>query len=315
MSAVPHQAPELTVRVGCEIIYHVPVETAVALVLKPRLGATQVIREERFHFAPSLTPTEYEDEYGNIVYRAVLKPGSNLLRHDALLRVPSRREDWDRADGVVLPHDLPPQVLRYTLPSRYADADKLMDLAWQEFGHIEHGLDRVQAICDWTNQNIEYVTGSGDATLSASDIVNRGYGVCRDLAHVAIALCRTFNLPARYVTGYVPDIGRVDPGTPMDFHAYMEVYLSGKWQVFDPRTNAAHVGRIKIANGPDAVSCAFTTIYGAAQLVMFEVWSYQVDPNEVTLADPVDLRKRLDGTEQIRFAAHRANMRAAPRSA
>ena len=111
--------------------------------------------------------------------------------------------------------------LRYTLPSRYCDSDKLMNFAWNHFGQIPHGLPRVQAICDWVHNNIEYRFASGRPDLSASEVIERRYGVCRDFAHAAIALCRAFNLPARYVTGHLPDIGYVDPGTPMDFHAYL----------------------------------------------------------------------------------------------
>ena len=119
--------------------------------------------------------------------------------------------------------------MRYTLPSRYCDSDKLLDFAWQKFGHLRQGLERILGICDWLHSNIEYRTLSGSPNLSAFDIIQRGYGVCRDLAHTAVALCRTFNLPARYVSGYVPDIAYQDPGTPYDFHAYFEVYLGDRW--------------------------------------------------------------------------------------
>ena len=116
-----------------------------------------------------------------------------------------------------------------------------------------------------------------------------------------MALCRTFNLPARYVSGYVPDIGCYDPGTPQDFHAYCEVYLGGRWQVFDARFGQPRVGRIRISSGYDAVNCAFTTVYGQATLSKFEVWSYQVDPDKVSTGDPIDLSQRLCGTPEIRI--------------
>ena len=292
---------DLSVRVGCECVYTASAETPILVLFKPRQGPTQLIREERIHFEPGLIPNEFEDEHGNIVYRMILKPGQNLLRYDAIVKVPSVREDALRVDGAVPPQDLPPSVLPYTLPSRYADSDKLRDLAWRYFGHVPNGLPRVQAICDWTHQSIAYQTGSGDPTISASEVVQRGRGVCRDLAHVALALCRTFNLPARYVTSYVPDIGVVDPGTPGDFHAYFEVFVGNRWQAFDARLNVPRIGRIKIASGLDAANCAFTTIYGGASLTRFEVWSYQIDPREVSTAHPVDLEKRLDGGERLFF--------------
>lgn len=292
---------DLAVRVGCEFTYRTATETPILVIFKPRQASTQLIREEQISFEPGLLPSEFEDEHGNIAYRMVLRPGQNVIRHDAIVRVPSVREDAFRAAGAVAPHELPPSVLRYTLPSRYADSDKIKDFAWSRFGQVQNGLERVQAICDWTHQNIEYRTLSGDPTLSASEVIQRRHGVCRDLAHVALALCRTFNLPARYVTGYVPDIGVVDPGSPPDFHAYFEVYVGHRWQSFDARWNEPRIGRIKIASGLDAANCAFTTLYGAATLERFEVWSYQVDARDASTSQPVDPRLRLDGTTQLRF--------------
>ena len=128
----------------------------------------------------------------------------------------------------------------------------------------------------------------------------QGFGVCRDFAHTAIALCRTFNLPARYVTGHLPDIGSKIRVSAMDFHAYMEVYLGGEWHTFDARFNTPRMGRVKIACGMDAVDGAFTTIYGTAWLTSFQVWAYQVDPIQVSIGDPVDISKRLDGTTFVK---------------
>lgn len=292
---------DLAVRVGCEMIYETEAETPVLVTFKPRQDSAQMICQERLYFEPLLPATEFQDNHQNIIYRLMLKPGRNVLRHDAMVMVPSLREDAWWVDEVIPPHRLPASLLRYTLPSRYCDSDKLLDFAWQHFGQIPHGLQRVQAMCEWLHNNIEYRTGSGSPHLSAYDIIQRRYGVCRDLAHTLVALCRTFNLPARYVSGYVPDIGCFDPGTPMDFHAYCEVYLGGRWQVFDARFNAPRTGRIRISSGYDAVNCAFTTVYGGARLCGFNVWSYQVDPEQVSVGDPVDLSKRLCGTPEIRY--------------
>jgi transglutaminase-like putative cysteine protease len=293
---------DLSVRVGCEMIYRTEAATPLLALFKPRQSPTQMVREERMLFEPSLVTNEHEDEHHNIIYRTILKPGRNLLRHDAIVKVASVRADAFYRDGVIGVPDLPSEVLRYALPSRYADSDKLLDFAWQNFGHIPNGLARVRAICDWTHRNIEYRTGSGDSRLSASEIIARGFGVCRDMAHVGLALCRTFNLPARYVTGHIPDIAVEDPGTPGDFHAYFEVYLAHRWQTFDPRNAEPRIGHIKIGAGLDAANCAFSTIFGAASLERFEVWAYQVDPRQVSTADPVDLSKRLDATPTLRFA-------------
>ena len=168
-----------------------------------------------------------------------------------------------------LPANCPPDLLRYTLPSRYCDSDKLTDFAWKQFGNIEHGMPRVQAISHWVHDNIEYRYLSGRPDISASDVLQRGYGVCRDFAHLAIALNRTFNLPARYVTGHLPDIGFPDPDNHMDFHAYAEVYIGGTL-VHDGRAvpRAAHRPH-QGSCGQDAVDGAFSTIYGGANLTYF----------------------------------------------
>ena len=206
----------------------------------------------------------------------------------------------DRAGPPTPVYRLPPETLRYTLPSRYCDSDKLLNFAWQHFGHIPNGVERVQAICDWVHQNIQYRFGAGSSVISASEVLLQRFGVCRDFAHVAIALCRAFNLPARYVTGHLPDIGWADPGTPMDFHAYFEVFLGQSWSTFDARFNVPRIGRVKVAQGLDAVDGAFSTIYGEVQFKWFEVWAYQVNPAQVSIGDPVDMSKRLDGTTTLR---------------
>jgi len=292
---------DLTVRVGCNVVYETTVPTPVLFVLRPRLEGKVLVMQEKLSFGIGLPSSEFQDSHGNSTYRSMLMPGRNEIRHDALVAVSSLPDSRD-VQGQILPvGQLPFEVLRYTLPSRYCDSDKLMNFAWNQFGNIPHGLPRVQAICDWVHNNIEYRYLSGRADLSASEVIDRRYGVCRDFAHAAVALCRTFNLPARYVTGHLPDIGFVDPGTPMDFHAYCEIYLGNEWLTFDPRFNVPRIGRVKVAHGADAVDGAFATIYGEARLAHFEVWAYQVNSQQVSVGDPIDLTKRLDGGAMVRF--------------
>ena len=269
--------------------------------LRPRLEGSVLVMQEQLSFGIGLPSGEFQDSHGNITYRSLLMPGRNEIRHDALVAV-SSLPDHREVRGPILPvGQLPSDLLRYTLPSRYCDSDKLMDFAWKQFGQVPHGLPRVQAICDWVHHNIEYRFGSGRADLSASEVIQRRYGVCRDFAHAAIALCRAFNLPARYVTGHLPDIGYRDPGTAMDFHAYGEVYLGQDWLTFDARYNVPRIGRVKVAHGADAVDGAFATIYGEANLTHFEVWAYQVNTGAVSVGDPIDLSKRLDGQPTVRL--------------
>ena len=291
----------ITVRVGCQLAYDTPVPTPVLFVLKPRLEGQVIVMQEKLSFGIGLPSYEFQDSHGNVTYRSTLMPGRNEIRHDALVAVSSLPDSRQISGYLLSVGQLPFELLRYTLPSRYCDSDKLMNFAWNNFGQIQHGLPRVQAICDWVHNNIEYRYMSGRPDLSASEIIARRYGVCRDFAHTAIALCRAFNLPARYVTGHLPDIGFNDPGTPMDFHAYCEVYLGNEWLTFDPRFNVPRIGRVKVAHGADAVDGAFTTIYGEANLAYFQVWAYQVNPLQVSVGDPVDLAKRLDGTTTLRF--------------
>jgi transglutaminase-like putative cysteine protease len=291
---------ELAVRIGCKLQYESAFETAMLLSVKPRQDAYQLITQERLELQPVNSGSEFEDDHGNTVLRLSMPAGQTTIIYDAVTMVPALSEDFAHLDAPIPPQQLPASLLRYTLPSRYCDSDKLRDFAWQHFGHIPQGIQRIQAICDWLHHNIEYRTGSGSPEISAHDVIQRGYGVCRDLAHCGVALCRTFNLPTRYVSGYVPDIASYDPGTPMDFHAYFEVYMGGRWQVFDARFNTPRIGRVRISTGYDAATCAFSTYFGAAQLRWFEVWSYQVDPAAVRVGDPIDLNQRLCGTPEIR---------------
>ena len=291
----------LTVRVGCSLAYETTVPTPVLFVVKPRLEDKVLVMQEQLSFGIGRPSCEFEDSHGNLTYRSMFMPGRNEIRHDAIVAVSSLADSRDLRGPILTVGQLPSDVLRYTLPSRYCDSDKLMNFAWNHFGHITHGLPRVQAICDWVHNNIQYRFMSGRPDLSASEVIERRYGVCRDFAHAAIALCRAFNLPARYVTGHLPDIGYIDPGSPMDFHAYCEVYLGQEWLTFDARYNVPRTGRVKVAQGADAVDGAFATIYGEANLTHFEVWAYQVNPRDVSVGDPIDLRKRLDGSQTVRF--------------
>jgi transglutaminase-like putative cysteine protease len=293
---------DLTVRVGCHVEYDASMPTAALFMLRPRVDDNHLVTAEQFTVTPGLVRQEFQDAHGNTTRRAMLLPGLNVVAHDALVSVSSTPEEQCAGQPPVPVAEIPPEFLRYTLPSRYCDSDKLMEFAWDHFGQVENGSERVVAICDWVHNNIQYRFGSGRPDLSASNIIERGYGVCRDFAHCVIALCRTFNLPVRYVTGHLPDIGFTDSGSPGDFHAYCEVYLGHKWWIVDARFNTPRIGRIKMSHGLDAVDGAFGTIFGDARLTYFEVWSYQVSPGQVALGSSRDMSRRLDGTTTVRFS-------------
>jgi len=286
---------DVTVRVGCSLAYEVTGTAWLQLNLKLRPDRNHAVEFEALAFGHDLPVEEFTDSHGNQVHRVTLAPGLNSFRHDAIVSVSSRPDNHDLPPSAPLsPGELPPAILRYTLPSRYCDSDKLTNFAWEKFGQVEHGLPRVSAISRWLHDNIEYRYMSGRADLSAWEVLQRGYGVCRDFAHLAVALNRAFNVPARYVTGHLPDIGFPDPDNHMDFHAYAEVYLGGHWFTTDARFHVPRIGRIKVSCGQDAVDGAFSTIYGAATLTYFQVWAYQVARGTVGVGDPLDFSKRLD---------------------
>ncbi len=290
----------LTVRVGCNIHFECESPATAILLVNPRFDPDRPVQCEDLDFGRALKSESFIDADGNVAYRVILEIGLNEIRHDALVEVSTASDKSEQFGDAPAIATLPPEFLRYLLPSRYCDSDKLFAFAREKFGHIFDAGERVQRISDWVHNNIEYRFGSGRPDIAAAEVIARGYGVCRDFAHCTIALCRALNMPARYVTGHLPDIGHVDPGSPMDFHAYSEVYLGGEWHVFDARYNEPRIGRIKIAHGLDAVECAFATVYGPARMTNFRVWAYQVDPREVTVGDPIDLSKRLDGVDEIK---------------
>lgn len=291
---------DVTLRVGCSLAYEVTGTASLLLNVQPRPAHGQAIIFEALTLGHALPAEAFKDTHGNRVWRVKLASGTNCFRHDAIVATNSRPDN----DGLswmppVPPAELPASLIRYTLPSRYCDSDKLAQFAWEKFGAVEHGLPRVEAISRWLHEHIEYRHCSGRPDLSAWDVLQRGYGVCRDFAHLAVALNRTFNLPARYVTGHLPDIGFPDPDNRMDFHAYAEVYIGGQWFTTDPRFHVPRIGRLRISSGLDAVDSAFSTIYGAATLSYFQVWAYQVQHDSVGVGDPLDFSRRLDNRTEI----------------
>lgn len=291
----------LTVRIGCKFIYEVSGPTSALLDVEPHLEGPQRLVAEKLILGDGLPAESIKNSHDNRILRLTLPPGATEIRHDALVEVlPSEDLHGVELAPYVPPGELPANFLRYVLPSRFCESDRLSDFAWKTFGHLPPGWPRAQAVSNWVHTHIEYRFGSGHFELSAWDIFQRRYGVCRDFAHLTIALCRALNLPARYVTGHLPDIGFVDPGTPMDFHAYAEVFLGGRWWALDARFNVPRIGRIKISHGRDAVDCAFFTTFGPMRLAYFAVWAYQVEPGTVRVGDPIDLSQRLDGALEVR---------------
>ncbi len=295
---------ELTLRVGCSLTYEATGPASLLLNVQPRPGRNHAVVFQALTLGNNLPATQFEDSHGNHFWNVSLARGINCVRHDAIVAVSALPDNQGLPPAAPhAPWALPPALLRYTLPSRYCDSDKLAHFAWEKFGQVEHGMPRVTAISRWIHDNIEYRYLSGRPDLSAWDVLQRGYGVCRDFAHLAVALNRTFNLPARYVTGHLPDVGFPDPEGHMDFHAYGEVYLGDSWYTTDARFHVPRIGRIRISSSLDAVDSAFSTIFGGATLSYFQVWAYQVPRGTVGVGDPIDLSKRLDNQWAVRTEA------------
>ena len=265
------------VQIGCHLGYVAPAKTAAVFCVQPPAHPRQTLLRESFTTTGAVQQEGYTDAFGNRCQRLVLVAGENVVRYDALVAVRPEPDEVRPYARQIPPQELPHHLLRYTLASRYAETDELLNFAWDLFGKVPAGFERAQAICDWVHKNIAYKLGVSFPDWSAVDVIARRQGVCRDLAHVVIALCRAFNLPARYSVAYLPDIDVPEDALPMDFHAYAEVWLEGGWHVFDPHDNLPRKGRIFIASGLDAADAAFATFYGAAGLTRFQVWADPVN--------------------------------------
>ena len=273
----------MRVRVGCECTFESRWPTPLVLVLGIAHGEPCRVLEEDRLIEPAVAFHEYLDTFGNRCWRLNAPTGALRVVYDALVEV-SNEPDPVLLDAPQTPvQDLPDEVLQFTLPSRHCQSDTLSDAAWNLFGHVPPGWARVQAICDWIHQHVQYQKGS-TVTTSAADIYESRAGVCRDFAHLGVTFCRALNIPARYVAGFLPDAGIVPPPEPMDFHAWFEAYVDGRWRTFDARHNVPRIGRIPIAHGRDAVDVAIVTSYGAARLQAIEVWADEVDERGLVLS-------------------------------
>jgi transglutaminase-like putative cysteine protease len=265
------------IRFGYELVYEVPQLTPMVFTLhaQPRVGQW-LMRRDTLSTTPSLPLFFYTDSFGNTCTRLEAPPGRFQVTTDGVMHDDGEPEpaQWAAAEHAV--RDLPPDSLQYLLPSRYCESDLLMNEAWQLFGHLSPGWSRVQAICDFVNRKVTFGYAFARPSKTALETFREGQGVCRDFAHLAIAFCRCLNIPARYCSSYLGDIGVPAVDAPMDFAGCMEVFLGGAWHVFDPRNNARRIGRMMIARGRDAGDVAISTSFGPASLQTFRVWTDEI---------------------------------------
>lgn len=241
--------------------------------VRPRSDARHQLVSETWATTPPLPVDEYVDVYGNTIKRLAVPEGRLVLRYDAVCSVPDEADPDGSGTPQTPVHEIPGELLHFTLPSRYCLSDQLMDTAWQLFGQTEPGWSRVQAVCGWVHDNIKFQHGTSSPRTTAMDVFESRHGVCRDFAHLAVTFCRALNIPARYVFGYLPDIHVPPNPDPMDFAAWMEVWLGDRWWTFDPRNNARRVGRVLIGRGRDALDVAMVTTFGPAAFRSMTVWA------------------------------------------
>ena len=268
----------MKIRIGYELIYDCPQPTPMILTLSVHYTRiSDMILPDHLITDPPVPLTAYRDNYGNWCSRIVAPKGQLKLSANGLVR------DSGRTDLVVpqarqTPVEaLPDETLLFLLGSRYCETDRLSEIAWQLFDKSPAGWARVQAICDYVNQHISFGYEHARCTKTAWEAFQEKTGVCRDYAHLAITFCRCMNIPARYCTGYLGDIGMPPPYSAMDFAGWFEAYLDGYWHTFDARNNIPRIGRMLIARGRDAADVAISSTFGPNMLVSFKVWTDEVN--------------------------------------
>jgi transglutaminase-like putative cysteine protease len=266
----------MLIRLGFDIQFEIPSPVVMIAVYHVHSSRRADLREpDEPRITPPVTLQEYEDSFGNVCTRFVAPAGRLQLYNSTLIEDSGAPDPVNLAACQLPVEDLPTEVLRYLLASRYCEVDRLLDVAAQLFGHTEPGWARVQAICDWVQANVTFGYPFASPTKTALDVYADHKGVCRDFQHLAITFCRCLNIPARYATGYMGDIG-VPFVPPMDFSAWFEVYLGDRWWTFDARNNKPRIGRVLMATGRDAADVAITTSFGTTWLTNFTVVSDEV---------------------------------------
>ena len=267
----------MLIRVGYDIIFEHPAPTPIItmLYLHPACR-TSIRRGDYLLVEPPVSVGEYTDVFGNRCGRLVAPAGPIRFWNDAVVEDDGQPDRQNLAAEQHEIHGLPNETLTFLMPSRYCEVDRMVDLAWQLFSTVPKGWAQVQAICDFVHRHITFDYMQASKTRTAYETYQERVGVCRDFTHLAIALCRCLNIPARYCTGYLGDIGVPVTG-PMDFSAWFEAYLSGCWYTFDPRNNIPRIGRVLMAHGHDAADVALLTSFGPSRLERFTVWADEVE--------------------------------------
>ncbi|HUS52610.1 MAG TPA: transglutaminase family protein [Thermohalobaculum sp.] len=267
----------MLIRIGFEIAVDCPKPTPMLLALYPHpSNRRRIIGSDHIRTEPEMAVEEYTDMFGNRCARIQVPPGAATLWSDCIVEDTGKPDEFNwiaRQHEIV---DLPVETLAYLTASRYCESDELIERAWALFGGTPPGWARVQAIANWVHNHVIFGYRFGRPTKSAFDVYREGTGVCRDFAHLFIALCRAMNIPARYASGYLSDIGAKAEGAG-DFCAWSEIFLEGRWYAFDARHNTPRIGRILMVRGRDAADVAMMTAFGDYLLTQFKVWTDEID--------------------------------------
>ena len=267
----------MLIRVGYDIHYDCPVATPMVLMLNiHHTRAGDIVHADRMVTYPIVPTTAFRDVFGNWCTRLTAPPGRIQLSTSALVRDSGAADYHPTALVQHAVEDLPDEALPFLLGSRYCETDRLASKTWELFGQGPTGAARVQAVCDFVHNHITFGYEHARATRTAWEALEEGRGVCRDYAHLAVAFCRCLNIPARYCTGYLGDIGMPPPYAPGDFAAWFEAYVDGAWHTFDARNNQPRIGRVLIARGRDATDVAFSNTFGFTTLSRFTVITDEV---------------------------------------
>lgn len=277
----------MQLRTGFELIYTFPQPTPIILVVHVHDSRrSDLVVGDHLITEPPIPITGYRDAFGNRCNRVLAPAGRLRLTTDCIIRDSGKPDDVATDAWQHPVQDLPEDLLVFLLGSRYCETDWLSETAWQLFSHVAPGYPRVQAICDYVHRHIAFNYQNARATRGAAEAFNERTGVCRDYAHLAIAFCRCMNIPARYCTGYLSDLGTPPPYGVGDFAAWFEAWIGGRWHTFDPRNNVPRMGRILMARGRDACDVAIATTFGPNTLERFRVWTDEV-PNDAEVSGDV----------------------------
>jgi transglutaminase-like putative cysteine protease len=267
----------MRIRIGCEITYDCPQPTPALLMLRVHPSrAGDLEKPDDLRTIPPARIDYYSDSFGNLCGRTTFPVGRTIVATDSVIADSGRPDPVVRGAAQHPIPELPSGCLVYLLGSRYCETDRMSEMAWSLFGKTLPGWPRVQAICDYVHEHVTFGYEHARPTKSASDVHIERAGVCRDFAHLAVTFCRCMNIPARYVTGYLGDIGVPPDPAPMDYSAWFEAYLGGQWYAFDARHNVPRIGRIVIGIGRDASDVPISNSFGHTTLAGFRVWTDEI---------------------------------------